>query len=189
MRVIYLIFYIFLFSTTASANINPLQTPVSWELLQQARQDLLASGLASLTKIVVKLKADQADLIALTSAVQHQFLETQTKLQALIFKLILSLSILLLSIVCFFEEEGDQPKKKSESTSTIRTPPKLSEENDVRDEYNFMATKQAIPAKLDLARAYIDMGDVIAARATLLEVLVNGDETQIAKARGLLGSL
>ena len=87
-------------------------------------------------------------------------------------------------------------KKTSQSLKKNPTPPELeqkapelSEANDTRDEYDFMSTKQAIPAKLDLARTYIDMGDLLAAKGVLEEVLMKGDETQANEARQLMNSL
>ena len=44
-------------------------------------------------------------------------------------------------------------------------------------------------SKLDLARAYIDMGDNDGARTLLNEVTNEGDEAQIKEANDLLGSL
>ena len=46
-----------------------------------------------------------------------------------------------------------------------------------------------VGTKLDLARAFIDMGDVEGARSSLDEVLVEGDENQKAEATGLLKHL
>jgi pilus assembly protein FimV len=46
-----------------------------------------------------------------------------------------------------------------------------------------------VGTKLDLARAYIDMGDPDGARSILEEVLDEGDEAQKEEARQLLDSL
>lgn len=46
-----------------------------------------------------------------------------------------------------------------------------------------------VGTKLDLARAFIDMGDAEGARSSLDEVLVEGDEDQKAEATGLLKHL
>lgn len=59
-------------------------------------------------------------------------------------------------------------------------------EDDTRGEYDFMGSSEGIPAKLDLARAYIAMEDFDAARQTLSEILGEGDETQRQEAHSLL---
>ena len=43
--------------------------------------------------------------------------------------------------------------------------------------------------KLDLAQAYIDIGDSENARAILGEVMAEGSESQIAEAKALLGKM
>lgn len=50
-------------------------------------------------------------------------------------------------------------------------------------------TEDPIGTKLDLARAYIDMGDLEGARAMLQEVMVEGAEVQKQEARRLLDSI
>jgi len=50
-------------------------------------------------------------------------------------------------------------------------------------------TLTEVGTKLDLARAYIDMGDPDGARSILREVLDEGDKTQQAEARGLIDAL
>ncbi len=59
-------------------------------------------------------------------------------------------------------------------------------EDDTRGEYDFMGSSEGIPAKLDLARAYIAMEDFDSARQTLSEILGEGDDTQCQEARALL---
>ena len=46
-----------------------------------------------------------------------------------------------------------------------------------------------VGTKLDLARAYVDMGDPTGARSILKEVLDEGDESQQQQAQQLLDSL
>ncbi len=57
------------------------------------------------------------------------------------------------------------------------------------DEYDFLQGKESIPTKLDLARAYIDMGDDYSAQSTLKDVLQKGDENQQQIARDLMAKL
>jgi pilus assembly protein FimV len=58
------------------------------------------------------------------------------------------------------------------------------------NEYDLgMEGTDEIGTKLDLARAYVDMGDVEGAKGILEEVVEEGSEEQKAEARDLLGSL
>ncbi len=54
------------------------------------------------------------------------------------------------------------------------------------DEFAFLSDTDEAATKLDLARAYIDMGDKEGAREILQEVLQEGNEAQISDARTLL---
>ena len=53
-------------------------------------------------------------------------------------------------------------------------------------EYDLMSSAEGIPAKLNLASAYIEMGNKEAARNLLQEVLKQGDAAQKQAAQGLL---
>lgn len=57
------------------------------------------------------------------------------------------------------------------------------------DDDEFFAGEDAIGTKLDLAKAYLDMGDPDGARAMLEEVLAEGSPLQQAEARKLLGEI
>ena len=70
------------------------------------------------------------------------------------------------------------------------TPSSLtSSQDELEEEYNFMATEEAIPAKLDLVRAYIEMNDYQQAREVLTEILACKNPEFIAQAEVLLTSL
>lgn len=58
--------------------------------------------------------------------------------------------------------------------------------DDAKSEFDFMATREAIPAKLDLARSYMVMKDYEQAGAVLKTVLEKGDEEQRMVAEALL---
>ena len=49
--------------------------------------------------------------------------------------------------------------------------------------------EDAVGTKLDLARAYLDMGDPEGARSMLQEVLAEGNATQQGEARRLLAEI
>lgn len=57
------------------------------------------------------------------------------------------------------------------------------------DEFDFLADTDENATKLDLARAYIDMGDMEGARDILQEVLNEGNNTQKDEAKGLLAQV
>jgi pilus assembly protein FimV len=57
---------------------------------------------------------------------------------------------------------------------------------DADDEFDFLADADEIATKLDLARAYIDMGDTDGARDILDEVMQEGTDTQRQEASALL---
>ncbi len=57
------------------------------------------------------------------------------------------------------------------------------------DEFDFLADTDENATKLDLARAYIDMGDMDGARDILQEVLTEGNGNQKDEAKGLLAQV
>lgn len=57
------------------------------------------------------------------------------------------------------------------------------------DDLSFIGSSDEVATKLDLAQAYIDMGDVDGAREILLEVVKEGREDQRTEANTLLGTL
>ncbi len=65
----------------------------------------------------------------------------------------------------------------------------VAKEKDTEAEYDFMGSEEGIPAKLDLARAYLDMEDHDAASEVLDEVLQKGDEAQKQEAKELLARM
>ena len=60
---------------------------------------------------------------------------------------------------------------------------------DDEPEFDFLAGTDEVATKLDLAQAYIDMGDADGARDILSEVLTEGDETQRGEAKEMLGRI
>jgi pilus assembly protein FimV len=61
--------------------------------------------------------------------------------------------------------------------------------DDMSDDLHEARTMTEVGTKLDLARAYVDMGDPAGARSILEEVLDEGDEGQRQQAQQLLDSL
>lgn len=60
---------------------------------------------------------------------------------------------------------------------------------DDEPEFDFLSGTDEVATKLDLAQAYIDMGDADGARDILSEVLTEGDEGQRGEAKEMLGRL
>ncbi|MEX5555629.1 FimV/HubP family polar landmark protein [Pseudomonas pergaminensis] len=60
---------------------------------------------------------------------------------------------------------------------------------DDEPEFDFLSGTDEVATKLDLAQAYIDMGDADGARDILSEVLTEGDETQRGEAKEMLGRI
>lgn len=54
---------------------------------------------------------------------------------------------------------------------------------------DFMIGEDSVSTKLDLARAYLDMGDPDGARSMLEEVLAEGNDSQKADAKQLMGRI
>lgn len=60
---------------------------------------------------------------------------------------------------------------------------------DDESEFDFLSGTNEVATKLDLAQAYIDMGDADGARDILSEVLTEGNEVQRGEAKEMLGRL
>jgi pilus assembly protein FimV len=82
----------------------------------------------------------------------------------------------------------EQPRP-SLSGKTAEVPTMSLGPDDLSDDLNEARTMTEVGTKLDLARAYVDMGDPAGARSILEEVLDEGDEGQRQQAQQLLDSL
>ncbi len=76
-----------------------------------------------------------------------------------------------------------------ESDETAEVPTMSLSPDDMSDDLHEARTMTEVGTKLDLARAYVDMGDPGGARSILEEVLDEGDESQRQQAQQLLESL
>jgi len=86
------------------------------------------------------------------------------------------------------DETVEQPRPSpSEETAEVRTMSPAAD--DIGDDLHDARTMTEVGTKLDLARAYVDMGDPAGARSILEEVLDEGDEGQRQQAQQLLDSL
>ena len=57
------------------------------------------------------------------------------------------------------------------------------------DDFDFLSGTDEVATKLDLARAYVDMGDSEGAREILEEVILEGSDEQKTEAQSLLKKL
>lgn len=64
-----------------------------------------------------------------------------------------------------------------------------SASDDTKSEYDFMSTAEAIPAKLDLARSYLMMGDFDQARIILKSVIEKGSDEHLREAENMLNKI
>ena len=97
-------------------------------------------------------------------------------------------------------EVGDTIEQVRDDATVEQPRPTLGEETaevptmsiapeDMSDDLHDARTMTEVGTKLDLARAYVDMGDPAGARSILEEVLDEGDESQRQQAQQLLDSL
>ncbi|MDJ0917553.1 MAG: FimV/HubP family polar landmark protein [Woeseiaceae bacterium] len=86
------------------------------------------------------------------------------------------------------EETVEQPRPDVDD-ATAEVPTMSFSEDDMSEDLSEARTMTEVGTKLDLARAYVDMGDPGGARSILEEVLDEGDDEQRQQAQQLLDSL
>lgn len=79
--------------------------------------------------------------------------------------------------------DADAPAEEPSAPMAVSAPAAVDADDD------FLLGDDAIGTKLDLAKAYMDMGDPDGARSMLDEVIVEGNDTQKAEARRLLAEM
>ena len=98
---------------------------------------------------------------------------------------VLSLAVILLWLML---ELGDSVSvKQNNKTSSVNE--NKDNEFEKLDEYDFLNTTEGMDSQLDLARAYIEMGDMFAARETVDLVLSSGNVEQMKQAEILLADI
>jgi pilus assembly protein FimV len=65
----------------------------------------------------------------------------------------------------------------------------LGDEMDLEEDMGLPDSEDEVSTKLDLAKAYIDMGDNDGAKSTLEEVMNEGDDNQKKEAQDLLSQI
>ncbi|MBL4834820.1 MAG: FimV family protein [Pseudomonas sp.] len=86
------------------------------------------------------------------------------------------------------EDEADEIQRV-ESADTPSAPQATDADEGDDDEFDFLSGTDESATKLDLARAYIDMGDQEGARDILNEVIEEGNDQQQQEARDMMGQL
>ena len=84
------------------------------------------------------------------------------------------------------------PAEQEEPVDDIEPSPAPQADSDVlgdEDDFDFLGETDENATKLDLAKAYIDMGDTEGARDILNEVISEGNDQQQAEARELMGQV
>jgi pilus assembly protein FimV len=88
--------------------------------------------------------------------------------------------------------EPEAPAADAEPVDDIEPSPAPQTDSDVlgdEDDFDFLGETDENATKLDLAKAYIDMGDTEGARDILNEVISEGSDQQQAEARELMGQV
>ncbi len=86
-------------------------------------------------------------------------------------------------------DEPTAPDTKEDDSLDLDVDSMMSEDMDSTDVDDAMLGMDEVATKLDLAKAYIDMGDPDGARAILDEVLTEGSDDQQSEAKGLIDQL
>ncbi len=155
------------------------QTKVSIANLQQQTRNLQGQ----VNQLNNELRTTTYHFIQTAKQVSNKKSATYNKMLLDNFKqygLKLIISILLLIVLLYlFVKSLSKPKIAGKKTKG----------DGKREEYDFMNSQESIPSKLDLARAYMDMGDYKAAENALKDVMKKGNKEQKEGARDLLGKL
>ena len=108
------------------------------------------------------------------------------------------IAVLLLTIVYLMATRRSAAVKSHQSAVSVAPSAQAAtssvledddSDDDIKDEYDFMGSTEAIPAKLDLAHAYIAMEDFKAARKVLRQVIASGNVAQQQEAKNILDKI
>lgn len=97
--------------------------------------------------------------------------------------------LFLIALVWMPSGKRESKKRQEPIVSTDNAANTSGEEIKLDDDYDFMGSQEALPAKLDLARAYIDMDDFSSAETLLREVMEKGNTGERKQAQQLLKTL
>ena len=119
--------------------------------------------------------------------VMHDFTQqtaTSNTTQYVLYAILALLLIIILMLVT--RRSGFQMRAVAEPRSSSSAANDGRDTGDTEDEYDFMGSEEAIPAKLDLARAYVAMEDYKSARKVLEQIAKIGNKDQQTEAREML---
>lgn len=172
----------FMFATQNNmANLSEDQVVVRKQLLAMAQ---------SVQALSEQLDQQKATIATLTSSNRAEHFAWQQQLQGYVMAgaAIIALLVVLLLITWIkmikqtAEEETILPRIDDSAAAD-------EADKELEDEYDFINSTEGIPAKLDLARAYIDMDDMTGAKQILQEVIKYGNSTHQREAQHLLSHI
>ena len=109
----------------------------------------------------------------------------QSRLHTIFLLLIISgLMLFLVLAGCMERQPVPDIKRGNKPTPLPQIKPQQSDE-----EYDFMASQEAVPARFNLAEAYMQMREYAQAKRVLEGILHQGDPDQRQKASALLSQL
>ncbi|MBS0350605.1 MAG: hypothetical protein JSR33_05350 [Proteobacteria bacterium] len=163
------------------------QSPVNTEQ-NDSQKEAMASQIkqmsdttATLSQTVDNINQQVASLKNQLAGIQSQNNRSQQQIKLIIYSL-LALTLLMLVSMGF-----GLSKRRRQADPPVT--PQKNESKVSQSEYDFMSSSEAIPAKLDLARAYMAMEDFVAARETLVDILNETNEEYHPEARSLLNKI
>lgn len=144
----------------------------------------LAPGLGLVAKTVDLMSQQITELQSEVIGLQQQTQQAREQVSKLIYAIYaLSVLVILLALLSLTKS------RKKSALDPVAAVAAVGASGGSETDYDFMASNEAIPAKLDLARAYIAMEDFNAARETLTAVLNEGNEEQRLEAKSLLSKI
>lgn len=123
--------------------------------------------------------AQQAKLQSFASGGVEKVLESSKAAHYVLYAILI---LLLIVIMMLIPRRGGY-KIQAVAAGSANNSAANEDAEDTKDEYDFMNSNEAIPAKLDLARAYMAMEDYKSARKVLDQVQRDGNDEQKAEAK------
>lgn len=178
---------------TQQINVNVTQlTEVTRTLNQGQQAD--HDALAQLQLRMDQLQNQQADApvrapsdVDLNALVDSRITQATQVLAQRIYKILITLFVLMSLMFLWLIWSNPTKQPKHQPVQPAQPTPELDTDED-ENEYDFMGSVEGVPAQIDLARAYLQMGDRLAAEKVLNWVLQVGDAEQQATAKALLES-
>ena len=189
MNTLKLLLISFFVVTNAFAQVDQIssQSPI------MTRLDYVESNLSQVANNEQALMAQNQALASKIDAVSN--MQAQPAIVAsndLVFLVILSSLIMMLVLAGCMDRQTPTPKevlikKQPVKSKKTQMPELVREKHD--EEYDFMGSQEAVPARFNLAEAYMQMREFQQARRVLEGILEQGDSDQRQKASALLTQL